>query len=527
MSYIPVVIVGAGPSGLAMACELKRHGIAFRIIDKRPEATRTSNAAAIQPRTLEIFHQMGLIDRFLSKGIRCQGAEMHMGNSRRFLPFDQLHSPYPFIMMLAQSETEVILIDRLGERGVRIERNTELSGLQKVEGRYELTIGREGQHELLVCDWVIACDGAHSAVRKLTSTPFSGDDLPDNFMVADVELRDPLPTDRVQLYDDNGLLLGLFPLGQHYRLVANGVSAKTDITEAMIAKLIKHRTHNACELSQVVWASPFWIHSRMAEHLRRDAIFFIGDAAHIHSPVGGQGMNTGIQDAHNLAWKLALVLRGEASSKLLDSYEAERLPVIRDIVKATERMTEVMTSRWRLMNLVRRTFFWVLSRTPGLREKISNRVGQLSIRYANSPIINTQHVPKNAPVQPGERAPDAVISGNMTLFDYFKQPRHTVLIFTGLTPSGRANEEAKVLYSWLRECFDHLVQAYAVVVNPIDIETGVILDTAGTLHRAYAATGTRLCIIRPDGVIALFQELLDEEAVQTYFNVLLKERVEA
>lgn len=527
MSYIPVLIVGAGPSGLAMACELKRHGIAFRIIDKRPEATRTSNAAAIQPRTLEIFHQMGLIDRFLAKGTRCQGAEMHIGKTKRFLPFDQLHSPYPFIMMLAQSETEAILIERLHERGVRIERNTELSGLQKVEDRYELTIGREGEHELLVADWVIACDGAHSAVRKLTATPFMGDDLPDNFMVADVELTPPQPTDRVQLYDNNGVLLGFFPLGQHYRLVANNINQKSDISEAAIAKLIKKRTHNTCELARVVWASPFWVHSRMAEHLRRDAIFFIGDAAHIHSPVGGQGMNTGIQDAHNLAWKLALVLRGEANAKLLDSYEAERLPVIREIVKGTERMTTIMTSRWRFMNLVRRAFFWALSRTPALREKLSNRVGQLSIRYINSPIINEKNTPKNAPVLPGERAPDAVISGTMTLFDYFKQPRHTVLIFTGLTPSSRANEEAKVLYSWLRECFDHLVQVYAVVVNPIDIETGVILDTTGALHKAYAATGPRLCIIRPDGVVGLFQELLDEEAVQSYFDVLLKEKVEA
>lgn len=527
MSYIPVVIVGAGPSGLAMACELKRHGIAFRIIDKRPEATRTSNAAAIQPRTLEIFHQMGLVDRFLAKGIRCLGANIHFGGASRFIAFDQLHSTYPYVLMLAQSETEAILIERLEERGVRIERNTELTALQKVEGRYELTMGHQGHHELLVCDWVIACDGAHSAVRKFTATSFAGDDIPDNFMVADIELTPELPQDRVQLYDHNGVLLGLFPLGQHYRLVANGIHPKADITEAMIATLIKKRTHNTCQLSRVIWASPFWIHSRMAEHLRRDAIFFIGDAAHIHSPVGGQGMNTGIQDAHNLAWKLALVLRGEADASLLDSYEAERLPVIREIVKATERMTEIMTSRWRVMNWVRQSFFWVVSRTPALREKLSNRIGQLSIRYTHSPIINNENVPKNAPVQPGERAPDALISGTMTLSDYFKQPKHTVLIFTGLKPSPRANEEAKVLYSWLRECFDPLVQVYAVVVNPIDIETGVILDSTGALHRAYAATEARLCIIRPDGVVGLFQGLLDEEAVQLYFNALLKEKAEA
>lgn len=524
MSYIPVVIIGAGPSGLAMACELKRHGVAFRIIDKKAELTQTSNAAAIQSRTLEIFHQLGLVDRFLSRGVKAKGVHIHADYFDKTIVFDKIHSPYPYILLLPQSETEAILNDRLQEYGIALERNTELTGLQSVDGRYELTLGREGQHELLVCDWVIACDGAHSAVRKFTATTFWGDDFPDNFMVADVELTRSISSDTVNLYDHQGLLLGLIPLGRHYRLVANGIENKIALTDEMIKALVHERTKGQCEVKQIAWASPFWIHSRMASHLRQDQIFFLGDAAHIHSPVGGQGMNTGIQDAHNLAWKLALVMRGEASSLLLNSYEAERLPVIHEIVKSTERMTRVMASRWRFMSWVRRLFFTIVSSSSRLREKISNAVAQVSIRYQNSPIINQQHVPANAPVLPGERAPDVVISGSMRLFDYLKHTRHTLFIFTGLKPSARANEEAKVLYSWVRECFDHLAQVYIVATQPIDLDVGVVLDTEGAMHQAYGALDTRLCIIRPDGVIGLFQSLLDEEAVQGYFDVLMKEK---
>lgn len=524
MSYIPVVIVGAGPSGLAMACELKRHGIAYRLIDKKPQPTLTSNAAAVQPRTLEIFHQLGIADRFLARGIPCHGVNVHLGNFNRTILFDAIHSPYPYILMLPQSETEAILTEKLNEYAVNIERNTELTALQAVEGRYELTLGCEGKHELLVCDWVIACDGAHSAVRKFTSTTFLGDDYPDNFMVADVALMQDISTDKVNIYDSKGVILGLFPLGKHYRLVANGIDEKIQLTESFVKEIIKKRTRGQCEMREMVWASHFWIHSRMADRLRKDRIFFLGDAAHIHSPVGGQGMNTGIQDAHNLAWKLALVMRGEASSLLLDSYEAERLPVIREIVKSTERMTRLMASRWRIISWVRRLFFIYLSRSKRMREKLSNMVGQLSIRYTQSPIINMNNVPKDAPVLPGEGAPDVVISGTMRLFDYFKHARHTILIFTGIHAEPRANEEAKVLYHWLRECFDYIAQPYIVAANPIDLDVGVILDTEGALHRAYRATSTRLCIIRPDGVVGLFQTLLDEEVAQLYFDALLKEK---
>jgi hypothetical protein len=233
-------------------------------------------------------------------------------------------------------------------------------------------------------------------------------------------------------------------------------------------------------------------------------------------------MNTGIQDAHNLAWKLALVLRGEAKSNLLDSYEQERLPVIKSIVSNTEKMTKVMISHFPGMNWVRRLLFYIVARSKKIREKMSNRVGQLTIRYEKSAIINyvTCEAPEN--IKPGLRAPDVIISGSMHLFDYFKHPRHTILIFTGYEAFGRTQEEAKALYSWLRECYDHLMQAYIVVKEPIDIEQNSILDNEGHLHRAYGAQGSRLCIVRPDGVIGLYQALLDEEAIQNYFVNLLK-----
>lgn len=521
MSYIPVLIVGAGPSGLAMACELRRHGIPFRLIDKKPEATKTSNAAAIQSRTLEIFHQMGIADRFLARGLRCQGVSMHLGGTTDSIIFDQIHSPYPYILMLPQSETESILSDRLMELGGTVERSTELNRIHAVDGRYEVSITRGDHNEVLACDWLLACDGAHSMVRECFSIPFLGDDLPENFLVADLTLETALPLDRIQLFSNTGKLLGLFPLGKYYRIVANAIPAVAPFRQADIDAMVQERTQGKCRVSELIWASPFWIHSRMAKTMRHQQVFFVGDSAHIHSPVGAQGMNTGIQDAHNLAWKLGLVLRGEGSVKLLQSYEQERQPVIRQIVESTERMTKAMVSRWRIMNWARRLLFFTLSHSRRLQEKLSNRVTQVSIRYETSPIIQYETTSKNKFVLPGLRAPDVIISGTMHLHDYLKHPRHTVLIFTGDAASGRANEEAKVLFSWLRECYDPLVQAYIVAKNPIDLESSIILDPDGKLHACYGASESLLCIIRPDGVIGLVQNLLDEEAIQSYFSRLL------
>ncbi len=522
MSYIPVLIIGAGPSGLAAACELRRHGVPFRILDKKPEATKTSNAAAIQPRTLEILHQMGLIERFLARGTRNQGADVYLGSATESVVFNEIHSTYPYILMLAQSETEAILNDRLAEWGIYVERSTTVNRILPVDGRYEISLTKEGRNEVLVSDWIIAADGAHSITRQCFNIPFVGDDIQDNFLVADVKLAEKKSSVKVQLYIHSGKILGMFPLGEYHRLVANAIDHKPPYSLEMVESLVRNRTGNTVHVSDLVWVSPFWIHSRVAKNLRLKNVFFIGDSGHIHSPVGGQGMNTGIQDAHNLAWKLALVLRGEANANLLNSYEAERLPVIENIVRTTEKMTKVMISHLPGMNWVRRALFYILAHSQKIREKMSNRVGQLTIRYEKSEIINYTTCEAPDDIKPGLRAPDVIISGTMHLFDYFKHPRHTILIFTGHETFDRSKEEAKVLYSWLRECYDHLMQAYIIVKEPIDIEQNSILDNEGHLHKAYGASGARLCIVRPDGVIGLYQSLLDEEAIQDYFVKLLK-----
>src|SRR4030095_8331631 len=323
------LVVGAGPVGLTMPNELARHGVRCRIIDRAAERSQTSRALAIFPRTLEAFETMGLADRFVAQGLRLHGLSLHHGQEEiAQIDLTSVASPFPFALGLPQSETERLLGENLCSLGIEVERGVELTGLTQTSDAVRAVLRRsDGREESVETPWLIGCDGAHSATRHILGMDFEGAQYDESFILADVQLESTLARDRVHLFLGEDGVLGVIPFAQNrWRIVANippesrRDQSLPDLTLPEVQALLDRRTVPGLQASVPVWLARFHISHRKVRQFRQLRVFLAGDAAHIHSPAGGQGMNTGIQDAFNLGWKLALVVRGNALARLLASY---------------------------------------------------------------------------------------------------------------------------------------------------------------------------------------------------------------
>lgn len=529
MSHLPVLIVGAGPSGLMMACALARHNISFRIIDKKSEPTKGSNATWIQTRTLEILEIMGMVDGFLKRGHICEGINFYAQGEHLFtFPLKQVDSNYPFILMLPQRETEHLLQNKLEKSHIEVERATELIDIQKIRDGVHSTVRRSnGELEEIKSDWVIACDGANSVVRQKCHLAFSGEDLSEQFMVADAKMSSYLPTNEIHIFFDKGTvfpekgtLFSAFPWGENnYRLSANLYLSHPRITFTAqeVKEVVADRTYGNYIVESVNWITPFWIHGRMVNELCSDRIFLVGDAAHIHSPVGGQGMNTGLQDAFNLAWKLALVIQGKAQPLLLDTYSIERSPVIKNIVEKTEFFTKKMLFDQTFLGQLKK---WghLIAEEPPLLKKASNELTQVSLSYEKSPIIDYQmELNKEAPL-PGERAPNVIMGDKMALYHYFSVTAHTILIFI---PSEAEGHDLKAIHPFkkqIEERFPGLLNVITICKeNIVGIEGGIV-DKSGKIYEHYHVAGWAVYIIRPDNYIAYYSEKITPLQIEHFFN---------
>jgi 2-polyprenyl-6-methoxyphenol hydroxylase-like FAD-dependent oxidoreductase len=300
-----VLIVGAGPTGLTMAHELARDGIQCRLIDKAPHRAMESRAIAIHARTIETFDLMGLADAFLSAGHRISGVNVY-GESGRIAhaAFGILETRYPFVLGAPQDETERILEDRLARDGVRVERNTELISLTQRESSVSARLRNAGRVEEVETDWLLGCDGAHSPVREQLGISFSGATYPEHFVLADVKVAGDLDHAEAQVWLQCEGALAFFPLPQdRWRLfiINSPPDWHGEPGLAQCQTLVDERGLDRLRLGDPRWTAVFRIHRREAARFRKDRVFLLGDAAHIHSPIGGQGMNMGIQDAFNLA----------------------------------------------------------------------------------------------------------------------------------------------------------------------------------------------------------------------------------
>jgi len=342
-----VLIIGAGPTGLVLALWLTRVGVRVRIVDRRAEVEATSRAIGVQARTLELYSQIGLADRVIERGWKALAVNL-WANGRNAARFSFGHmgadlSPFPYALVLPQDEHERLLIEHLAKLGIKVERGTQLSDFEETTGRVRARLKRpDGTTETCEAAYIAGCDGAHSTVRETLGIGFAGGTYAQLFYVADVQASGTAMNGEMHVAVDATDFLVIFPLKGEGRARLIGTlrddaghrpenPAWTDVSKQVIEGM-------QIKVERVNWFSTYRVHHRVADHFRKGCAFLLGDAAHVHTPVGGQGMNTGIGDAVNLAWKLAAVLHGRAAASLLDSYEPERITFARRLVATTDRV---------------------------------------------------------------------------------------------------------------------------------------------------------------------------------------------
>jgi 2-polyprenyl-6-methoxyphenol hydroxylase-like FAD-dependent oxidoreductase len=403
----PVLVVGAGPVGLTMAAELARYRVPVRIIDKAPARTDKSKALAVWPRTLELLDRAGCAGAFATTGLKTEAASIFAGKELiTRVAFGALPSPFPYLLMIPQSETERLLEAHLESLRGKVERSVELTAFADTGEGVTCTVRRAGgATEAIEASWLIGCDGAHSLVRNTLGVGFLGDTLPTNFILADVHLDGfKLPDAELSIFWHEDGIAVFFPIGpDRYRIIADvGSEARHDPTLQEVQSIVDRRGPGGIVLSNPVWLSGFSINERKVRDYRAGRVFVAGDAAHIHSPAGGQGMNTGMHDAVNLAWKLALVEQGLAATALLDTYSAERSPVAEQVLSDSGRLIRVAMVRDHLAQHVRNFVAHRLLGLPVVQHALAERLSEITVGYPDSP-INRGAAAGLAGPGPGER----------------------------------------------------------------------------------------------------------------------------
>jgi 2-polyprenyl-6-methoxyphenol hydroxylase-like FAD-dependent oxidoreductase len=412
-----VLICGAGPVGLTLANELVRHGVAVRIVDKMPTCTDKSKALVLWSRTLELFDDAGYAQSFMPCGMQVHGAQIsNCKDVVARVTLDSIDSRFPYALMIPQCDTEHVLEERLASQGVKVERSTELVSFADKGNAVEATLKKpDGSRETLSADWLAGCDGAHSAVRHGLGLPFEGSTMDSDWWLADGHISGLEPKDKLHIFWHRDGILAFFPiLGDRFRVIgdlgaATGKERAAPTLEEINAMLARRATPGVV-LSSPFWLSSFRINERKVKNYSKGRVFLAGDAAHIHSPAGGQGMNTGMQDAFNLAWKLALVIEGCAKPGLLDSYSPERSAVGDRVLKNAGRLTEAAIVHNPVLQGIRNTVGKFATGFPFVQHKIANQLSELDIGYPESPLtVKNGHV-VNGP-KSGERWPDRLPAG--------------------------------------------------------------------------------------------------------------------
>lgn len=500
-----VVVAGAGPVGLAMAIELARHGVPCRILDRAAGPARESRAIVIQPRTLELFRSMGVVDAMLEVGHRIHGASI-FAEGKRILHFsyDELASPYPFALDLPQSDTERVLTRHLESLGVQVEYGVTVTALEQNDAGVTLHAhGPDAAPAKVRAEYAAGCDGARSTIRRALRLPFEGTDDEEHFVLADLWVAWDGADDEWYLWFHEEGLFSLFPLpGGLYRVIAevNAEQAATPVTFELVQQLFTRRGPKGALLGNPAWLSPYRIKHRQVKEYRTGRVFLAGDAAHVQSPAGGQGMNTGIQDACNLGWKLAMVLRGHAPESLLDTYTAEREPVARSVLALTGNLSTLATLRHPVSQQIRNRLIPILAGFDVLEHRLVDRLAEISVNYRRSPAVGQSGRWYTASPIPGDRALDAPLGDGHRLLDMVGL-HHVVLMFASEHPQRDDLRGFENIARYMRDGYPGEVSAWLVARTDLPWQGPKILDSEGHAHHAYSAAVPCVYLIRPDGYV--------------------------
>jgi 2-polyprenyl-6-methoxyphenol hydroxylase-like FAD-dependent oxidoreductase len=526
---VPVAIVGAGPTGVLLAIELARRGVEVRVLDKQPERSPETRAIGIHARTLEIFAQLGVIDEFLELGHRVSGISFHTQAGERLRArFGLLDSPYRWLLTLSQAETQRILETRLEGLGVRIERATEVVAIERDTTGAALAL----QHaptpgvQTVTADWVIGCDGAGSIVRRSLSVSFEGDDYSQDWLMAELAINSPLRHDHFHVFAYTPSVLAAFPLpAQRWRVfvpqvVGRAVPERQAPTAEEIERLVAERGPAGLRISDPTLLAAFRCYRRHTKIMRAGRILVAGDAAHIHSPAGGQGMNTGIQDAFNLGWKLAMVAQGKSPPELLDSYQAERVPIAEGVLALTHWLVTTFTMASPRKRWLRDHLLPIVMAVPTAERRYINRLGQLSHHYKHSPLSDHTLRARPTSVNSGERLPDVAgleLEGRpIRPLDLLRSGAHTLLVMTGRhTDQTIARRVTARFARW-----GDILHTITINAGGRGSPTDEVADPELRAHRRYGALNGRLLLVRPDGYLARQAPLSQPGTLNAYLEQL-------
>jgi 2-polyprenyl-6-methoxyphenol hydroxylase-like FAD-dependent oxidoreductase len=529
-----IVIVGAGPTGLTIACLLYSRGVPCRVIDQSPEPTAQSRAIGMSPRSLEVLDGFAAGEDALAHGNPLQAANLYSRGKRlgRLSLSSVKGTRHQFVLAIPQHATERILIRHLQRLGGSVERDLRLLALRQQPSHVSLSLGGAAGQQTIEAGWVIGADGAHSMVRKLAGIDFEGSATRDVFAIVDADVSEGGPSrEEAHYYFSPEGLLVVIPLPDgSYRFAAT-VAADEPEDSALqlesVQELIARRASPSIRIAALRDAG--WgptrvrIHARIAAAFRSGRCLLAGDAAHVHSPVGGQGMNLGIQDAQNLAWKLSLVSTGKARNALLDSYELERRPVAKDVLRATMRQTRLATVGSRLGRAARDRALTRACAAGVLDRRVTPVLAQTTITYKEHPEKRGREARwrRGNRRRTGTRIPDTSLDGPPgappTLYDLLAGEAFSVL---ALAPQ-RAGAQVGHVAGLLRARYEELVTFHAVWPAGSRRFPAALIDRDDELHRHLAVTSPHLYLVRPDMHIAYEGSFVTSDSLIAYLDSTL------
>lgn len=513
-----VLVIGAGPVGLTLACELKRHGVRVRLVERKTGPNEQPNAAVVHVRTLETLCAMGAVEGFLREGYALPGLNIWaMGKRVDFVPVRGIDSPFEGPRTLGQQHTERLLAEHFERLGGRIERGVEALAVEQDEREARVRLkSAEGQEETAAASWIVGCEGSKSTTREAAGIPFEGKRYEGHeFLQVEANLRWSHP---------HGMAYGFFT-GEHALLIfpydddlgfCRIICARKDRdpenheppTLEEMQEIIQQVADPCAELSEPRWFNRFRTGYRFAPRFREGRLFLAGDAGHVHVPLGGQGMNYGIQDAFNLGWKMAAVIKGEAPLALLDSYNEERNPVDEALIHGTDRGFQILMEHpvagARLMRVLGPLIFNI----PALTSRLRNTLAEMTVAYPTS-ALSQDHGGSAGPAA-GDRAPDAIVvrmpeRKTAHLFDVFHGTRWTLLLFAGRASETRDLETLERLSAMLTASYGTRLSVHLILGGdpPVPVHENwaacIEMDRQHYAHDKYGVDAAPcLYLIRPD-----------------------------